>query len=157
MQWEKMTFNKDNSAGYLINHMARIFAQGLAARIRPLGLTIGTFPALLELWQGDGLSQKQLVVRLGIEQATMANTLNRMERDGLITRRKDPEDGRSQQVWLTDQARALRDPAIAAAEGVNRDLLSALTPDEAGQLLALMRKVIQAEQAPAGGPSNPAG
>ena len=152
-----MTFSKDDSAGYLINHMARIFAQGLTARIRPLGLTIGTFPALLELWQGDGLSQKQLVARLGIEQATMANTLNRMERDGLITRRKDPEDGRSQQVWLTDQARALRDPAIAAAEGVNRDLLSALTPDETGQLLALMRKVIQSEPAEGDAPSNPAG
>lgn len=150
-----MTFSKDDSAGYLINHMARIFAQGLTARIRPLGLTIGTFPALLELWQGDGLSQKQLVVRLGIEQATMANTLNRMERDGLITRRKDPEDRRSQQVWLTDQARALRDPAIAAAEGVNRDLLSALTPDEAGQLLALMRKVIQSEPAEGDALSNP--
>lgn len=140
-----MTFSKEDSAGYLINHLARMFAQGLAAAIRPLGLSTGTFPALLELWESDGVTQKHLVSKLGIEQATMANTLNRMERDGLITRRKDPEDGRSQLVWLTDQARALHAPAVAAAEAVNEDLLAPLTTDERRQLLALMRKVIQAE------------
>ncbi len=137
-----MNFAKKNSAGYLINHMARIFAQELAARIKPLGLTTGTFPALLELWDQDGLTQKQLVDRLGIEQATMANTLNRMERDGLVTRRKDPNDGRAQLVWLTEHARGLQAPAIAAAEGVNSDLLLGLNADEQAQLLALMRKVI---------------
>ena len=137
-----MSFVKNDSAGYLINHMARLFAQELTARIKPLGLTTGTFPALLELWDQDGLTQKQLVTRLGIEQATMANTLNRMERDGLVTRRKDPKDGRAQLVWLTDRARSLQGPAIAAAEGVNGDLLSGLTGDEQAQLLALMGKVI---------------
>lgn len=81
---QTMQFTKTQSAGYLINHIARVFARGLAARIRPLGLTTGTFPALLALWETDGLTQKQLVERLDIEQATMANTLARMERDGLI-------------------------------------------------------------------------
>lgn len=137
-----MTFSKTISAGYLVNHMARIFAQELGARIRPLGLNIGTFPALLELWEEDGLTQKQLVARLEIEQATMANTLNRMERDGLVIRRKDPSDGRAQQVWLTEQARSLQAPATAAAEAVNADLLSGLSPTEREQLTGLMTRVI---------------
>ena len=138
-----MSFSKDRSAGYLANHMARIFAQGLTARIKPLGLTTGTFPALLELWETDGLTQKQLIERLDIEQATMANTLARMERDGLIVRKKDANDGRAQRVWLTDRARALRDPAIAAAEEENAMRLGALTEDERNQFLALMQKVIE--------------
>lgn len=137
-----MTFSKTISAGYLVNHMARIFAQELGARIRPLGLNIGTFPALLELWEEDGLTQKQLVARLAIEQATMANTLNRMERDGLVIRRKDPSDGRAQQVWLTEQARSLQAPATAAAEAVNADLLSGLSPTEREQLTGLMTRII---------------
>ena len=69
-----MTFRKRQSAGYLVNHVARIFERGLSSRIKPLGLSTGTFPALLELWEEDGLSQKQLVARLDIEQATMANS-----------------------------------------------------------------------------------
>jgi DNA-binding MarR family transcriptional regulator len=137
-----MEFMKNQSAGYLANHMARLFARGLTTRIKPLGLTIGTFPALLELWEKDGLTQKELVVRLDIEQATMANTLARMERDGLIVRKKDVSDGRVQRVWLTDCARDLRGPAIEAARAENAATLSGLSENEQRQFIALMQKVI---------------
>ncbi|WP_229942606.1 MarR family winged helix-turn-helix transcriptional regulator [Pseudosulfitobacter pseudonitzschiae] len=123
--------------------MARVFAKGLAARIKPLGLTTGTFPALLELWDTDGLTQKQLVDRLDIEQATMANTLARMERDGLVVRKKDTNDGRVQRIWLTDRARALRGPAISAAQDENAVRLAGLTQDEKRQFVALMHKVLK--------------
>lgn len=138
-----MEFIKNQSAGYLINHMARIFARGLTARIKPLGLTTGTFPALLELWDTDGLTQKQLVERLDIEQATMANTLARMERDGLILRKKDVSDGRLQRVWLTPQARSLQGPAIAAALEENMVELAGLSTVERQLLIELMQKVIE--------------
>jgi DNA-binding MarR family transcriptional regulator len=138
-----MEFSKARSAGYLINHIARIFARGLTERIRPLGLTTGTFPALLELWETDGLTQKQLVERLDIEQATMANTLARMERDGLILRKKDLSDGRVQRIWLTEQARGLRDPAITAAIEENAFELAGLSADERAQFITLMQKIIE--------------
>ena len=146
---QNMQFTKTQSAGYLINHIARVFARGLAARIRPLGLTTGTFPALLALWETDGLTQKQLVERLDIEQATMANTLARMERDGLILRKKDESDGRVQRIWLTERARGLRDPAIAAAHDENASALAGLSEAERDQFIALMQKVVAAAAATA--------
>ncbi|WP_339713899.1 MarR family transcriptional regulator [uncultured Sneathiella sp.] len=139
-----MTFKKEQSAGYLANHMARLFARGLDARIRPLGLSTGIFPALLELWENDGLTQKELVTRLDIEQATMANTLNRMERDGFVTRRKDATDGRVQRVWLTDKARALQAPATTAAAAQNDVVLAQLSEAERVAFLDLMDKAIAA-------------
>lgn len=146
-----MAFVKDQSAGYLANHMARLFARGLGERIRPLGLSTGTFPALLELWETDGQTQKQLVERLDIEQATMANTLARMERDGLIIRKKSETDGRVQRVWLTERARGLRDPAIGAAMAENAEALSGLTDAERRQFILLMQKVITTGKRRAGG------
>ena len=137
-----MGFNKDDSAGYLVNHLARLFARELQARIKPLGLSIGTFPALLVLWEGDGLTQRELIERLDIEQPTMANTLTRMERDGLIQRRQDPTDGRAQRIWLTEPARALEGVATAAAESVNSQALAGLAADERVIFLGLIRKVI---------------
>jgi DNA-binding MarR family transcriptional regulator len=137
-----MQFNKNDSAGFLVNHLARLFAAALQSRIKPLGLSIGTFPALLVLWEGDGLTQRALCERLAIEQPTMANTLARMERDGLIRRGKDPADGRVQRIWLTDAARALEGPATAAAEAVNAQAISGLSPGERAQLLGSIRKVI---------------
>ncbi len=133
-----------NSAGFLVNHVARLFADGLKQRIAPLGIVPGQFPALLELWEHDGQTQKQLVEKLNIEQATMANTLARMERDGLIERKEHPEDGRAKLVHLTPKARAIRDQAYAAANETNAQAMRDFTDAEREQFLALITKATAA-------------
>lgn len=139
-----MAFEKRKSAGYLANHMARLFAQGLAARIKPLGIVPGQFAALLALWEEDGLTQKELIARLDLEQATIANTLSRMERDGLIRRTPHPSDARAQQIWLTPASMAIRQAAQNAAMNQNKLALSALSPAEQKQFINLMNRVINA-------------
>lgn len=139
-----MAFERDHSAGYLANHMARLFARQLEARLRKMGLALGAFPALLHLWEEDGLSQRDLVQRLDIEQPTMAATLARMERDGLVTRTRGAGDGRVQQIRLTDRARALCAAAMAEAEAVNETALAGLTAAERAEFLRLMTRVIAA-------------
>jgi DNA-binding MarR family transcriptional regulator len=151
-----MTFNRDHSAGYLANLMGRLFAQALESRLQPLGLRLGAFPALLHLWEQDGLTQKDLVRRLGIEQPTMAATLARMERDGLVIRTPDETDGRVQRIRLTSRARALQAPATAAAEAVNATALAGLSGAERAQFLRLMARVTAAldpSAAPEGTPA----
>ncbi|MDO9416876.1 MarR family winged helix-turn-helix transcriptional regulator [Pararhizobium sp.] len=110
-----MVFNRMDSATYLANLLAKSFSRALQERGQKLGFAPGQFPVLLELWIEEGLTQKQLLDRMDIEQATMANTLGRMERDGLITRRKHPEDKRAQQIFLTDKARMMQEAATQAA------------------------------------------
>ncbi len=138
-----MTFDRKNSAGFLVNHLARLLTQEIQARLSPLDLAVGAFPALLELWEEEGLTQKQLVERLDIEQATMANTLSRMERDGLIRRSRDEVDGRIQRIWLTDRGRALEAPAKAGAVEVNELLRGNLGDSECEQFLADLRTRIE--------------
>lgn len=144
-----MAFVKERSAGFLANHMARLFAAGLHRRIRPLGLAPAQFMTLLELWAEDGLTQKQLVQRLDVEQATMANTLARMQRDGLVTKQPHASDRRAQMICLTEKARQLRAPALAAAEGQNSQALAPLSADERTIFIGMMGRVIDAMKADA--------
>lgn len=131
---------RERSAGFLANHLARQFHQALAARIAPLGLAPAQFMVLVELWAEPGLTQGELVRRLDVEQATMANTLARMARDGLIERRPVEGDRRARGVFPTARAAALEQPAKARAEQVNAVALAGLDPDERDSLLALIRK-----------------
>ncbi|MEO1612152.1 MAG: MarR family winged helix-turn-helix transcriptional regulator [Pseudomonadota bacterium] len=141
-----MEFDKNRSAGYLVNHVARIFAAGLQNRIAPLGITVGQFPILLELWVKDGVTQRDLLDKLALEQATLANTLNRMERDHLIERRKHPADARSQQIWLTEKGKAPRDRAYQAASEQNEKSLEPLSEAERLQFVELMHRIVEAER-----------
>jgi len=137
-----MEFDRMTSAGYLVNHMARLFADGLRKRIAPLGIVPGQFPALLALWDKDGLTQKELLALLDIEQATLANTLTRMERDGLIKRKEHPADARARTIHLTDKARSIRDAAYKAAKETNEEALIGLSDKERQVFLAFMQRTI---------------
>jgi DNA-binding MarR family transcriptional regulator len=139
-----MSSFKSGSAGYLVNHVARLFARELAEAVRPLGIAPGQFMVLLELWREEGLAQKDLVGRLDVEQATLAATLARMERDGLIERRPDPVDGRARRIHLTAAARQLEQPALAAARSVNARALAGFVDEESEALIAALRRIIGA-------------
>lgn len=141
-----MKFDRMTSTGYLVNHMARLFAEGLRKRIAPLGIVPGQFPALLALWEKDGLTQKELLALLDIEQATLANTLIRMERDRLIVRKEHPADARARTIHLTEKARSIRDLAYKAASETNEEALTGLSDEERQVFISMMQKTIAALQ-----------
>ena len=137
-----MSFTKNSSPGYLANHLARLFAIGLQRRIDHLGITTGQFPALLALFEKDGQTQRELIGQIDVEQATLANTLGRMERDGLIIREDHPTDGRAKVIRLTERARGLRAAAAEAAMAQNKLALSGLSEAERQTFVELMQRVI---------------
>ena len=121
--------------------MARLFARALAEAVAPYGLAPAQFMVLLELWKTDGLKARDLVRRLDVEQATMANTLNRMVRDGLVLREPDPRDSRAARIRLTDKARDLKKPAKAAVRAVNARALGGLSRKEEERFFDLLQRV----------------
>jgi len=101
---------------------------------------------LLELWALDGQTQSALTQALDVEQATMANTLRRMERDGLVERRPSKEDKRARLVCLTEKARGLQGQAVLAAQDQNQVALAGLSEVEQIALIEMMQRVIAAMQ-----------
>ena len=132
----------ESSLGYLVNHLARLLAQALRERIEPHGVVPGQFAQLLALYESDGLTQAELCTRVQIEQPTMANTLARMERDGLITRTPDPADQRRSLVRLTEHARRLEPDVVAAARTVNTLATQGLTDDQITTFHTALRAAI---------------
>lgn len=112
--------------GYLISLLARLLAQSLKVRNGPDGILPGQYPIAVELLAQDGMSQRDLCEVVRIEQATMANTLKRMERDGLITRRQSAEDGRLATIHLTEAGASLTRAAVLNAVEVNGVALEGL-------------------------------
>ncbi len=133
---------RDVSLGYRINHLGRLLAHALNQRIAPLGVVPGQFAQMLALYERDGLTQRELCELVRIEQPTMANTLQRMERDNLIHREPDPADGRRTRVVLTGRARDLEDHLVAAARDVNAIATGGLSGDEISAFMSTMTQII---------------
>lgn len=137
-----MTMQREHSAGYLTNWAGRLFVRAIEKRIP--GGRAGPMPVFFALVGGRRLSQRDLALAAAVEQPTMAATLARMERDGLVSREPDPQDGRSALVYLTAQGESAAELSLAAAQEVNRLALSGLSAAEKDQFMAALRKVIEA-------------
>lgn len=130
------------SVGYLTNWAARLLARTMDERLRPLGLASGQLPVFFALAGGDDRTQRDLARLAGIEQPTMAATLARMERDGLVARRPDPRDGRSALIRLTEAATHKVPAVVAAVQAVNGQALAGFSGADADQLRGMLLRLV---------------
>jgi DNA-binding MarR family transcriptional regulator len=89
----------------LINLAARLTGKAARKRMGSIGAWPGQIPLLLWLLEKKQLVQKELVQVTGMEQSTVAEHLERMERDRLVTRRRGSEDRRQYSFTLTRNGR----------------------------------------------------
>jgi len=136
-----MSYKREDSAGYLVNWAGRLFVRAIERRLA--GANAGPMPVFFALADGGTLSQTELARWASVEQPTMANTLNRMERDGLVTRVPDPNDKRSALISLTTLGRQRATEALAAGRQVNELALSGLDKAEREMFFVIMRNVIE--------------
>lgn len=97
------------SLGYHLRTLTETWSVLLQRRLGPLG---GTFPQwryLRELWEEDGLSQRELSDRVGRQAATTVTALRILKRGGLIRIAVAPGDRRKRRVFLTKKGRALNE------------------------------------------------
>ena len=93
----------------LVNSVARLSHKAARMRLGSMGAWPGQIPIVLCLLAEEGLSQKELIERTRIEQSTMAEHLDRMERDGLIHRARDKQDRRVFRIFLSDKVKESSD------------------------------------------------
>lgn len=142
----------EEHAGYLCKTMSRLMASLLQDRLKTLGIAPAQFAVMLAIDQTGSPLQKDIVEALDQEQATVANTLARMERDGLVVRRPYEKDARVQKVSLTPRAEEIWAEALEKATEINELALSGLTSEERETFIVLMQKVIYTLRAVNGKP-----
>jgi DNA-binding MarR family transcriptional regulator len=87
---------------------SRLVVNAYRPLLDELGLTYPQYLVLLVLWENDGQSVGALGERLHLDTGTLTPLLKRMERQGLLARRRRGADDRVVENWLTGSAKALR-------------------------------------------------
>lgn len=97
--------------GFQFVELARRWRRALDSRLAQAGLTDATWAPLMHLHEsGDGIQQKELAVRVGLDGSSLVRLLDILCSQGLIERREDAHDRRAKRVFLTpDGRRAIRD------------------------------------------------
>jgi DNA-binding MarR family transcriptional regulator len=131
-----------DNLGYLINRAARLVAQMFSRRLQRHGVALAQWAILLFLYARDGQTQRELSRVVAIEPPTVARTIDRMVRDGLVRREPHPHDGRATRILLTPRALALREELAAESLAGNELAARVLSAEELETLKSLLRRVI---------------
>ena len=104
------------------------------------GLTYPQYLTMLALWSGAPLTVGDIGARLHLDTGTLTPLLKRLERAGLVERRRDPGDERRVIIEPTAAGWALREQVTEVPYELGRSMR--LSADEAAQLHQLLGKVI---------------
>lgn len=119
--------------------VSRAFDDALAA----VGGSLPVWLILLNLKIHEHTNQRALADAVGITGATLTHHLNAMERDGLLTRRRDPENRRNHIVEITPDGESTFLRLAATAQAFDQQLHTSLSTPDLDKLRTLLTQLAQ--------------
>ena len=136
-------FKLDNQLCFRLYTASRLLTQVYHPLLSGYGLTYPQYLVLLVLWEKDAQPVNDIAKRLLLETNTVTPLLQRMEKEGVLVRRRGEKDGRQMIVSLTrtgkDLQKKLADVPSTVGGAVACD---SVTPETAPELFRMLDDII---------------
>lgn len=136
-----MSISSVGPLSHAVFRVARLH-KALAGRLlRETGLHPGQELVLMALWTDGPQRQGDLAEAIEWDAPTMARSLARLERSGLVRRTPSPDDRRVVIVEATEMSRALEPGVVAAWSELERRTVGSLTDAQQADVLAALARL----------------
>lgn len=112
--------------------------------LEKLGLFFGQPRLLYQLKCNPGISQKELVEKLGVSKEAISMSVRRLAKKGLLIREVDPEDKRKFNLSLTQAGLEILDEVLIQQNQTYQKLLNPLNLQQQQQLQELVELMNEA-------------
>jgi MarR family transcriptional regulator, organic hydroperoxide resistance regulator len=129
---------KAGSDGSLMPLLGLAFWRMKQAFEREVGLSAATWFLLTMLIDEDGISQGEVSHRFEVDPSRITRLAQRLEKEGLLRRKRDPEDNRVVRMHATEEGRRLVESRQERREGFEEGIRRELGQEE----LAEFRRVL---------------
>jgi MarR family transcriptional regulator for hemolysin len=133
--------NLQRTFGYVLKDTSKLYVQRFEERARELGLTLPQCRTLVYLARCEGISQVELASSAEIDPMSMVRILDRMELDGWVERRADPNDRRARRLYLKPMSKPLLQAIDRVSSATRDEALAGFSQQEADLLVAALEKV----------------
>jgi DNA-binding MarR family transcriptional regulator len=123
----------------IYKYLKRTFSDNQIENMNPTRLGI-----LLALADQDGVIMSKLGQRLFLEKSTMTGVIDKMEADGLVTRKSDKADRRALRIYLTPKAKRLNERIFGIIDVAYKDLSGDLKGEDLASAVKVTKRIGQA-------------
>lgn len=120
----------ERSLGFLFHEVSRLMRKRFDRRAQSVGLTRAQWAVIAHLYRNEGVNQTTLAEALDVQKITLARLVDRLERDGWVERRPDPEDRRANRLYLTEKVAPMWGRMRELAGEIFAEALEGFSPQE---------------------------
>ena len=136
-------FLLDNQLCFRLYTASRLLTQAYHPLLSAHGLTYPQYLVLLVLWEKDAQPVNDIARRLHLETNTVTPLLQRMEKEGILSRRKGTKDARQMIVKLTKKGKQLQEALTDVPTTVGGAVLcESVTPETVPELFRMLDDMI---------------
>ena len=137
------SFLLDNQLCFRLYTASRLLTQAYHPLLSVQGLTYPQYLVLLVLWEKDAQPVNDIAKRLYLETNTVTPLLQRMEKEGVLTRKRGREDARQMIVSLTKKGKDLQNILADVPATVGQAVIcDSVTPETAPDLFRILDDII---------------
>jgi MarR family transcriptional regulator for hemolysin len=137
------TDDRVRNCGFLLKEVSHRYTLLFEQRAKQFPLTLSQCKALVRLEKNQGVSQARLAELAELDPMTMVRILDRMEADGLLERRPDPEDRRARCLYLTAKARPLLDQIWQLADVIRAEIFAGVAKSEREVFMSVLEHMYE--------------
>ena len=138
------TFHLDGRPGFLIRRLHQIHVALFFTECEAFDVTPVQYSILTAVEANPGLDQARLGETVGVDRATLANVVSRLETRGLVQRRRSGTDKRLRLVMPTPKGFKLLAEMEAAARRAHERTLEALEPADRAAFIRALGRLVEA-------------
>lgn len=141
----KNKIDLDNAIGLLIKSTSKSIEKALDFELhRKCGLSSGQWKVIGALAIQNGLTQSKIAEMVFVETPTLVPILDKMEKDGWVERKADPDDRRNNNVFLTKKAEgSLVETVIDSVLGIRKMITKDITRAELEVTKKTLRQIME--------------
>lgn len=136
----------DNQLCFRLYTVSRLIAGAYGPYFEELGITYPQYLVLLVLWEQDHQPVNDIAKRLRLETNTVTPLLQRMEKAGLIDRKRGEKDTRQRIVSLTPLATAMRERAKEIPDRLGEEITRYISITDLQAIIPALDKLIEGLQ-----------
>lgn len=129
----------DIPLGVFISIIHRTHIIHLNNKMKDLELTASQFPFLIHLSHKEGITQDDLAVHLHIDKGTVARALKKLEDNGFIYRKINPENRRRYLLFLTEKGKDMIPQIRSIDKEWENSVCSNFSDEEYGRLIDILQ------------------
>lgn len=141
---DRKSSNLDRSPIHLLHRAYQSAGDVFQAEVKIGNLTPRLIAVLVAIAENEGLSQTGVVKRTGVDRSIVGGMIRRLQRKGLLQRRRTKEDIRAYAVKLTDEGKRVLRAAEPQCKTVDARVLNALPSGHHEQFINALRAIIAA-------------